>query len=93
MSRMDRYNNTTRVKRSEKNQDLYRDVSHNPRYTNIAEVTNLNSFAIGSSDNKSSRESYQQSRKYRVEETTPRVKKALEDFKFLYQTKDKKSLR
>lgn len=91
MSRMDRYNDTNRVKRSEKNQELYQDVARNPKYTNIAEVTNLNAYEIGSNDNSKSRSSYQQMKKYRGEETTPRVKKELEDFKFLYQTKDKKS--
>lgn len=91
MSRMDRYNDTNRVKRSEKNQELYQDVSSNPKYTNIAEVTNLNAYEINSNDNNKSRSSYQQMKKYRGEETTPRVKKELEDFKFLYQTKDKKS--
>ena len=91
MSRMDRYNDTNRVRRSEKNQELYQDVSRNPKYTNIAEVASLNAYEIGADSNNKSRASYQQMKKYRGEETTPRVKKELEDFKFLYQTKDKKS--
>lgn len=92
MSRMDRYNEDNRPKRSEKNQDLYQDVTRNPRYTNIAEIANLNAYEIGANDNSiKSRESYQQMKKYRGEENYPKVKKDLDDFKFLYQTKEKKS--
>lgn len=92
MSRMDRYNDSNRVKRSEKNHELYQDISKNPKYTNIAEVANLNAYEIGGqNNNRKSRESYQKMKNYLGEESTPRVKKELEDFKFLYQTQEKKS--
>ena len=71
MRRMDRYkddNNNFHVKRSDKNQDLYQNVSSNPKYTNITDVTNANAFEINNRDRAtySSRESYQKMKKYQI---------------------------
>lgn len=95
MRRMDRYkddNNNFRVKRSDKNQELYQNVSSNPKYTNITDVTNANAFEINSHDRKSynSRESYQKMKKYQNMEPIPRSKKELDDVNYLYQKHENK---
>ncbi len=96
MRRMDRYKDEE-VKlqsRTDKNQELYQNVSNNVVYTNITDVTNANAFEINPTQindpKKATRESYQQMRKYQNIEPTPRVKKELEDFNYLYQGKENK---
>lgn len=94
MRRMDRYNDTNnyRLKRSDKNQELYRNVSNNTRYTNITDVTNANAFEIDNS-NKSiyhSRENYQKMKKYQDIEPIPRSKKELADVNYLYKNQENK---
>ena len=95
MRRMDRYkddNNNFHVKRSDKNQDLYQNVSSNPKYTNITDVTNANAFEINNRDRAtySSRESYQKMKKYQNMEPIPRSKKELDDVNYLYQKHENK---
>lgn len=96
MRRMDRYrdNNDDLPKRYVKNQELYQDVANNPKYTNITDVTNSNTFEINNISNEkdtySSREEYQQMRKYHNVEPVPRVKKELDDFNYLYKNDEKK---
>ena len=67
MRRMDRYNeeSNNRPNRYEKNQELYQDIATNQKYTNITDVTNANAFEINNSNRSyTSRESYQQMKKY-----------------------------
>ena len=94
MRRMDRYNDERNVqfKRSDKNQELYQNISRNSKYTNITDVTNANAFEINSnrSSNYKSREAYQQMKKYQNVEPVPRVKKELDDFNYLYQKNENK---
>ena len=95
MRRMDRYKDEApdRPNRYEKNQELYQDIATNTKYTNITDVTNSNTFEINGSKNKesyTSRESYQQMKKYKNVEPVPRVKKELDDFNYLYKIDDKK---
>lgn len=95
MRRMDRYKDEApdRPNRYEKNQELYQDIATNTKYTNITDVTNSNAFEINGSKNKgsyTSRESYQQMKKYKNVEPVPRVKKELDDFNYLYKIDDKK---
>ena len=95
MRRMDRYkddNNNFHVKRSDKNQDLYQNVSSNPKYTNITDVTNANAFEINNRDRAtySSRESYQKMKKYQNMEPIPRSKKELDYVNYLYQKHENK---
>ncbi len=90
MRRMDRYKdeNTTTEKRFDKNKELYQDTT---KYTNITDVTNANVYEINSiSDTKPSRENYHQLKKYKTEKNVPKVKKELDDFKYLYQRNSKK---
>ncbi len=92
MRRMDRYNDdTSKLNRTEKNQDLYQDVVNNPKVANITDVTNANAFELSSrEENQSSRESYQKMRKYGDFEEVPKIKKELDDINYLYPKKEKK---
>ena len=95
MRRMDRYKDETpdRPNRYEKNQELYQDIASNTKYTNITDVTNSNAFEINGFKNKgsyTSRESYQQMKKYKNVESVPIIKKELDDFNYLYKIDDKK---
>ena len=90
MRRMDRYKEelSPKEKRSEKNKDLYQNTN---KYTNITDVTNANVYEINNNYNKkTSRENYQQLKKYQNIEDTPKVKKELDDFKYLYHRNEKK---
>ena len=94
MRRMDRYNentNTSGSSRINKNQELYQNFSSNSIYTNITDVTNANAYEINS--NKTShttREEYQNLRKFQDVEPLPKNKKELEDVNYLYQRKENK---
>lgn len=96
MRRMDRYNdeNTVTEKRSCKNQDLYQNVVNTKTtdISNIADVASSNAFEIQTSNGTAitSREKYHQMKKYQNIEPVPRVKKELDDFNYLYKTKEKK---
>ena len=94
MRRMDRYKDETSTieKRSVKNQELYQDLANNAKYTNITDVTNSNAFELNAQnrEEKSTREAYQQMRKYGGVEDVPKVKKELDDFNYLYPKKEKK---
>lgn len=93
MRRMDRYNeeSNNRPNRYEKNQELYQDIATNQKYTNITDVTNANAFEINNLNRSyTSRESYQQMKKYQNVEPVPRVKKELEDFNRLLKNDEKK---
>lgn len=94
MRRMDRYSentNTSASSRINKNQELYQNFSTNSIYTNITDVTNANAYEIN--NNKTShttREEYQNLRKFQEVEPLPRNKKELEDVNYLYQRKENK---
>ena len=93
MRRMDRYkdNISQQEKRSEKNKDLYQNTN---KYTNITDVTTSNVYEINNSNNKkeskTTRENYQKLRKYQMVDEVPKVKKELDDFKYLYQRNEDK---
>ena len=91
MRRMDRYKEelAPREKRSEKNKDLYQNTN---KYTNITDVTNANVYEINNDkkENRTSRESYHQLKKYQNVDDIPKVKKELDDFKYLYHRNEKK---
>ena len=96
MRRMDRYNgntNTSSSSRIDKNQELYQNFSSNSIYTNITDVTNANAYEIN--NNKTShttREEYQNLRKFQDVEPLPKSKKELEDVNYLYQKRENSSL-
>ena len=95
MRRMDRYKDEdNHVSRLDKNKELYQNVSTNTIYTNITDVVNANAFEINNNGNTqpdashTTREAYQQMRKYQNVEPVPRTKKELDDFNYLYQQKN-----
>lgn len=93
MSRMDRYKNEDNpLSRTTKNQELYRNLSNNTIYTNITDVTNANAFEIQNNNktSRTTRESYQQMKKYQNVEPIPRTRKELDDFNYLYPKKENK---
>ncbi len=93
MRRMDRYKDDVSLqeKRFEKNKDLYQNTN---KYTNITDVTTSNVYEINNSNNKkeskTTRENYQKLRKYQMVDEVPKVKKELDDFKYLYQRNEDK---
>ena len=93
MRRMDRYKDdiSQQEKRSEKNKDLYQNTN---KYTNITDVATSNVYEINNSNNKkeskTTRENYQKLRKYQMVDEVPKVKKELDDFKYLYQRNEDK---
>lgn len=95
MRRMDRYReqDSVRTSRTDKNQELYRNVSNNTVYTNITDVVNANAFEINNQvepTTHATREAYQQMRKYQNIEPVPRTKKELDDFNQVYAKKENK---
>lgn len=99
MRRMDRYKEEdNHVSRLDKNKELYKNVSSNTIYTNITDVTNTNAYEINTSGNNqantsyTTREAYQQMKKYQNVEPVPRTKKELDDFNYLYQQKNENKI-
>ena len=94
MRRMDRYKDEdiSRTSRIDINKELYQNFSSNTIYTNITDVTNANAYEINNNSNKShtTREEYQQMRKYQDVEPIPRNKKELEDVNYLIQKNEAK---
>ena len=94
MRRMDRYKNEdiSNTSRLDKNKELYQNYSNNTIYTNVEDVVNANAFEIGNNTNKShtTREQYQQMRKYQDVEPLPRNKKELDDVNYLIQKHENK---
>ena len=92
MRRMDRYKDeyNPTEKRSNRNVELYQDVSNNTKYTNITDVTNSNAYEIGNKSGGHSREAYHKMKLYQTVEPLPREKKELDDFNFLYKDSNKK---
>lgn len=91
---MDRYSentNTSGSSRISKNQELYQNFSTNSIYTNITDVTNANAYEINNNrTSHTTREEYQNLRKFQDVEPLPRSKKELEDVNYLYQRKENK---
>ena len=93
MKRMDRYNDTSdqrRASRSVNNKDLYENIGSNTRYTSFTDVVNANAIDLDTTKNYKTREGYHQLKEYENVVPTPRVKKELEDFKYLYQDQENK---
>ena len=88
-SRMDRYydeENNSRYTRSNKNQELYKNIGSNTKYTNFTDVTNANVFDIGEAkQNYRTRQGYQRMKEYDEMISTPKVKRELDEFNYLYQ--------
>lgn len=94
MRRMDRYEgeeevNNDKISRSNKNQELYKNVGSNARYTNFTDVTNTNAYDISNIDrNNRTRENYKKVREYSSLIPGPKVKRELEEFKNVNKIKE-----
>ena len=87
-SRMDRYNNLNdyeETKRSRKNEELYKNIGNNAKYTNFTDVNSSNAIEIDNAKrNCHTREGYHQIKEY-SNNIEPQVKKELDEFNYLYQ--------
>ncbi len=91
MKRMDRYaeeDSQDRVTRASKNQELYQNIGKNTRYTNVADITNINVLDLSQVDSDKTRENYQKIRQYSNLIPGPKVKRELEEFKNIYKIKE-----
>lgn len=90
-SRMDRYkeDNTKIYSRSNRNQELYQNIGNNTRYANLTDVTNSNAIDLdNASKMTNTREGYHQMKEFRQQTPIPKVKKELDDFNYLYKTRE-----
>ena len=93
MKRMDRYNETSaekRISRSNNNKELYENIGSNTRYTDFSDVVNSNAIDLDNTKNYNKRENYHKIKEYEDVVYTPKVKKELDDFKYLYQEQENK---
>ncbi len=96
MRRMDRYKDeesNSRSSRSDKYEDLYKDLNSNIKYTNITDVSNTNAYDISDAyelQNSKSRENYHKIRE--MDEVSPefKEKKELEEFNNLNKSNENK---
>lgn len=91
-SRMDRYRDkgdTNTYSRANRNQELYQNIGSNTRVANLTDVTNANAIDLDNASRiTNTREGYHQMKEFRKDITVPKVKKELEDFNYLYQTRE-----
>lgn len=90
-SRMDRYKEDSSkiYSRSDRNQELYQNIGNNTRYTNLTDVTNSNAIDLdNASKMTNTREGYHQMKEFRQQVPVPKVKKELDDFNYLYKTRE-----
>lgn len=93
MKRMDRYNDTSsqmRASRSNNNKDLYENIGSNTRYTSFTDVVNANAIDLDNTKNYNKRENYHKIKEYENVVYTPKSKKELDDFKYLYKEQENK---
>ena len=95
-SRMDRYlDNSEKLEKSysrtNKNSDLYENIGKNRRYTNFTDVSQANAIDISKAREKShTREGYHQIKEFDPMMQTPKVKRELDEFNYLYQDHENK---
>ncbi len=91
-SRMDRYRDkgdTNTYSRANRNQELYQNIGSNTRVANLTDVTNANAIDLDNASRiTNTREGYHQMKEFRKDITVPKVKKELDDFNYLYQTRE-----
>lgn len=95
MRRMDRYNNDNSANtssRRDKNEELYKEVNSNVKYTSISDVSNANAYDITNKNlsNTTSREDYHKLKEYSNLNIETKEKKQLDDFNYLYKDKENK---
>ena len=95
MRRMDRYNNDNLANtssRRDKNEELYKEVNSNVKYTNITDVAHANAYDISDREisSKTSREDYHKLKDYAEITSELKEKKQLDEFNYLYKDKENK---
>ena len=95
MRRMDRYNNDNLANtssRRDKNEELYKEVNSNVKYTNITDVAHANAYDISDTEisSKTSREDYHKLKDYAEITSELKEKKQLDEFNYLYKDKENK---
>lgn len=95
MGRMERYDNsnTQRIKsRTEKNQNLYNDLSRLEKYTTLTDVSKIEAVELNSAKkNYRTREGYHSLKDYDVKLDNPIIRKELDDFNQLYNLDEHKT--
>ncbi len=90
-SRMERYHHeeieeNNRTSRSSKNEELYRDIGKNTKYTNFTDISHVNAVNFEEASKSSrTRQGYHQMKDYSDIFEQPKVKKELDEFNYLYQ--------
>ena len=90
-SRMERYHqeeieSDVQVSRSDKNQQLYRDLGRNTKYTNFTDITQVNAVDLNAATKSyRTREGYHQIKDYGELLEKPKVKRELDEFNYIYQ--------
>lgn len=90
---MDRYrviDESSTVTRSSKNKELYTSLDNNVREATITDVRNANIVELNNKKNYRTREGYHQIKDYGNFVETPKVKKQLDDFNYLYRDHENK---
>ena len=91
-SRMDRYRDkgdTNTYSRANRNQELYQNIGSNTRVANLTDVTNANAIDLDNASRiTNTREGYHQMKEFRKDITVPKVKKELDEYNYLYQTRE-----
>lgn len=94
-SRMERYDlgnsGGKNYSRTDKNTSLYKDIGSNSKYTNFTDVSNINAYEINTSNpDYRTREGYHQIKEYNDFIKTPKVKRELDEFNYLYHDHENK---
>lgn len=90
-SRMDRYRNydstnKEEYSRSNRNQELYKNIGSNQKYTNFTDVSKIDAFSLNDAKkNYRTREGYKTIKEYSTIDRRPKAQKDLEEFNYLYQ--------
>lgn len=91
MERYEQMDQQETSRRANKNQELYENIGRNTKYTNFTDVTNANAVDLNNAQkNYRTREGYHQMKEYNNLAPTPKVKKELDDFNYLYQDHENK---
>jgi len=96
MRRMDRYKDeesTNRSSRSDKYEELYKDLNSNIKYADITDVSNTNAYDISNTyelHNSKSRENYHKIREYEAISPDFKEKRELEEFNNLNKSNENK---
>lgn len=90
-SRMDRYRNSDSTNkeeysRSSRNQELYKNIGSNQKFTNFTDVSKIDAYSLNDAKkNYRTREGYKTIKEYTTVDKRPKAQKDLDEFNYLYQ--------